>query len=151
MKRIASFKVDHNKLEPGLYISRVDGDVISYDVRFLKPNNGTYLDYDGIHTLEHLLATYIRNTKYANDIVYVGPMGCRTGFYILTRDHVTKTEFISLLKDTIKFVKDYEGEIPGVSAIECGNYLEHNLEKAKVYAKDYDRVLQNWTEQKLNY
>lgn len=151
MKKIASFTVNHNKLEKGMYVSRIDGDVITYDVRMKKPNGGDYLENASMHTFEHLFATYARNSKHADEIIYVGPMGCRTGFYLLLRDTVTKDEALKLAKESFNFIKDFEGEIPGASRIECGNYLEHNLQGAKDIAKDMIKVLENWNAEKMNY
>lgn len=151
MKKIASFTVNHNKLEKGMYVSRIDGDVITYDVRMKKPNGCDYLENASMHTFEHLFATYARNSKHADEIIYVGPMGCRTGFYLLLRDTVTKDEALKLAKESFNFIKDFEGEIPGVSRIECGNYLEHNLQGAKDIAKDMIKVLENWNAEKMNY
>ena len=151
VKKIASFTVDHNKIDKGMYISRIDGDVITYDVRMKKPNGGDYLPYAAAHTIEHLFATYARNTDVSDYIVYVGPMGCRTGFYFLTRDSVSYEKAISIVLDSMKFVKDFEGDIPGTSAEECGNYKEHDLEGAKQIATDMVEVLEAWTTEKLNY
>ena len=151
MKKIASFTVDHNKIDKGMYISRIDGDVITYDVRMKKPNGGDYLPYAAAHTIEHLFATFARNTTFSDSIIYVGPMGCRTGFYFLTRDSVSYNEAISIVASSMKFIKDFTGEIPGTSAKECGNYKEHDLVGAKEIAADMVKVLDNWTEQKLYY
>lgn len=151
MQRIKSFDIDHNKLEPGLYVSRIDDDIVSYDVRFLKPNTPPFLTFAGIHTLEHLLATYLRNTQDKDKIVYVGPMGCRTGFYILTRDSLSQPKFIELIKQAMYWVSQFNGEIPGTTAIECGNYLEHSLEDAKKYAANYYHVIKEWHQGLLNY
>lgn len=151
MKKIASFTVDHTKIDKGMYISRIDGDVITYDVRMKKPNGGDYLPYAAAHTIEHLFATFARNTAFSDSIIYVGPMGCRTGFYFLTRDSISYSEAISTVADSMKFIKDFEGEIPGTSAEECGNYKEHDLEGAKEIAADMAEVLSNWNEEKLYY
>lgn len=151
MKKIASFTVDHNKIDKGMYISRIDGDVVTYDVRMKKPNGGDYLPYAAAHTIEHLFATFARNTAFSDSIIYVGPMGCRTGFYFLTRDSVSYNEAISIVVSSMKFIKDFTGEIPGTSAKECGNYKEHDLDGAKEIAADMAKVLENWTEQKLYY
>lgn len=151
MKKIASFTVDHNKIDKGMYISRIDGDVITYDVRMKKPNGGDYLPYAAAHTIEHLFATFARNTAFSDSIIYVGPMGCRTGFYFLTRDSVSHNEAISIVADSMKFIKDFTGEIPGTSAKECGNYKEHDLAGAKEIASDMAKVLETWSEQKLYY
>lgn len=151
MKRIASFEVDHDKLQKGLYISRVDGDVVTYDIRMKKPNGGDYLANGAMHTLEHLIATYVRNSRWADAVVYAGPMGCRTGFYLLLRDSVNHTQALELIRSAFTFVAGFEGAIPGVSRRECGNYLEHNLCGAKATAADMLEVLQDWTEEKMDY
>lgn len=151
MKKIASFTVNHDLLEKGMYISRIDGDVVTYDIRMKKPNAGDYFTMSAAHTLEHLFATYARNSKYGDQVVYVGPMGCRTGFYLLVRDEVSKAAAIALVKQSMAFVRDFEGEIPGNSRIECGNYLDHDVTGAKALGKDMAEVLANWTEADLIY
>ncbi len=151
MERIASFSVNHDVLEPGLYLSRIDGDCITYDVRMKKPNGGEYLSNGAMHTFEHLFATYARNTAYANEIIYVGPMGCRTGFYLLLRDKVSYEEAIRLVQDSMKFIAAYEGKIPGTNKIECGNYLEHDLQGAKREASSMIPILEGWTPAMMKY
>ena len=151
MKTIASFQVDHDKLEKGMYVSRVDGDVITYDIRMVKPNGGVYLPSPAMHTFEHLFATYVRNSEYTDDIVYVGPMGCRTGFYFLTRDSLSKADAIALMRRCFAYIEEFEGKIPGSERKECGNYLEHDLPGAHAIAKDMCAVLENWTEEQLQY
>lgn len=151
MKKIASFTVNHDILQKGMYISRIDGDVVTYDVRAKRPNMGDYLPNGAMHTIEHLFATYSRNSKFADSIVYVGPMGCRTGFYLLVRDNMTHQEALDLVLDSFKFISEFEGEIPGTNKIECGNYLEHDLEGAKNIAKDIVNVLSNWSVEKMTY
>ena len=151
MKRIESFCVNHDRLTPGLYLSRVDGDAVTYDLRMVVPNAGTYLDNDGIHTFEHLFATYALNSEYSDRVIYVGPMGCRTGFYLVVRDSISKEEVISLVRRTMDFIAAYEGEIPGATRIECGNYREHSLEKARTYAASMAGVLRDWTPDKMAY
>ena len=151
MKKIASFTVNHDKLEKGMYISRIDKDVITYDIRMKKPNGGSYLKNGELHTFEHLFATYARNSAFSDDVVYVGPMGCRTGFYLLLRDSVSYENAVSLVKDSFEFISEYEGEIPGNKREECGNYLEHDMEGARETAKDMLSVLTEWTAEKLNY
>jgi len=151
MERIASFSVDHDRLEKGMYISRVDGDVVTYDVRMKKPNEGDYLAYAAMHTFEHLFATYVRNSEWKDSVIYIGPMGCRTGFYMLLRNSVSKDDAIILVKDAFGFITNFEGAIPGAARKECGNYLEHDLDGAKCTAEDMLIVLQNWTKEKLNY
>lgn len=152
MKKITSFCIDHDILGKGMYISRIDQDIVTYDLRMVVPNQGIYLDNDGLHTFEHLFATYVRNTVYSDDVVYVGPMGCRTGFYFLTRDRISYSEAIMLVQETLAFIAEFEGDIPGAQLPkECGNYLDHDVKKAKQYAKDYAVVLQGWTQEQLKY
>lgn len=109
-----------------MYISRVDGDVVTYDIRMKKPNQGDYLANGALHTIEHLFATYARNSVYGPGVIYVGPMGCRTGFYLLTRG-LLHADAIRLVQDSFRFMADYAGDIPGASEIECGNYREQDL------------------------
>ena len=153
MKKIASFTVNHDILQKGMYISRIDGDVVTYDIRMKKPNNeeNDYLQNAQMHTFEHLFATYARNTQYAGSIVYIGPMGCRTGFYFLVRDKISHKEALQIMKDSLVFIKDFEGQIPGCGKKECGNYKEHNLNAAKEIAVDMLDVLKDWTEEKMVY
>lgn len=151
MKRIASFTVNHDTLEKGMYVSRVDGDVVTYDVRMKKPNCGDYLSTAELHTIEHLFATYARNSEFSDGVLYVGPMGCRTGFYLLLRDSVTAADAIRLVKDSMAFIKDFEGIIPGSRREECGNYKEHDLSGAKRIAADMLCVLSDWCEKDLAY
>ena len=151
MKKIASFTVDHNKLEKGMYISRIDGDVVTYDIRMKKPNNGDYLGSCELHTIEHLFATFARNSKISDSVIYVGPMGCRTGFYLLVRDTVSHKQAVGLVQDSFRFIAGFEGEIPGSKKEECGNYLEHDLAGAKNTAEDMLNVLENYSEKNLNY
>ena len=151
MDRIASFSVDHDRLEKGMYISRVDGDVVTYDIRMKKPNGGDYLGYAELHTFEHLFATYARNSKYRDRVVYVGPMGCRTGFYLLLRDTVSGGEAIDLVRQSFSFISAFEGEIPGAKRQECGNWQEHDLVGARRTAADMLAVLENWNTEKLAY
>ena len=151
MNRIASFCVDHTKLEKGLYVSRIDGDVVTYDLRMCTPNAGIYLENGALHTIEHLFATYVRNSRWTDGIVYVGPMGCRTGFYFLTRDSIPKEEVISLLRETFRFIAGFEGEIPGAAEAACGNFRDHALAGAKAAAADYAAVLDGWTPERMAY
>ncbi|MGN1121007.1 MAG: S-ribosylhomocysteine lyase [Eubacteriales bacterium] len=151
MKKIASFTVNHDKLKKGMYISRIDGDVVTYDIRMKLPNSGDYLANGAIHTFEHLFATYARNTDYAQKVLYIGPMGCRTGFYLLLRDSVSHEQALDLVRDSFAFIAGFDGEIPGRSRQECGNYLEHDLEGAKKTAADMLPVLENWSAEKMYY
>ncbi len=151
MEKIASFTVNHDLLQKGLYISRVDGEIITYDIRMKVPNKGDYLSNGAMHTFEHLFATYVRNTKYANSVIYVGPMGCRTGFYFLVRDSISNEEVIHLLTQTFTFIADFSGEIPGTKREECGNYLEHDLQGAQAVAEDMLPILKDWSPTKMQY
>lgn len=153
MKTIASFTVNHDTLKRGMYISRVDGDVITYDIRMKVPNNPQqdYLEDNALHTFEHLFATYVRNTPDSDAIVYVGPMGCRTGFYFLTRDTLSKEDAIRLVQETLAFVLQFSGEIPGSKRQECGNYLAHDLAGAKKIATEMQPILENWTPEQMEY
>ncbi len=151
MKTIASFTVDHDKLEKGMYVSRVDGDVVTYDIRMKKPNMGDYLTNGALHTFEHLFATYARNTPLSDQVIYIGPMGCRTGFYFLLRDSVPGGQAIELVKECFRFIAAFEGKIPGSERKECGNYLEHDLPGARAAALDMLDVLDRWTVEKLQY
>lgn len=151
MEKIASFTVNHDVLQKGMYISRIDNDVITYDIRMKKPNGGDYLSNGALHTFEHLFATYARNSAWGESVIYVGPMGCRTGFYFLLRDKVTPNQAISLVKESFRFIADFTGEIPGSKRIECGNYLEHDLNGAQEVAQDMLIVLKDWSEENLQY
>jgi S-ribosylhomocysteine lyase len=150
MQRIASFCVDHTKLLPGIYVSRVDGDITTYDIRMVRPNTPPYLKNGELHTIEHLFATFARNSSYADRVIYFGPMGCRTGFYFLLRD-VPQSEAVKLIVEIFKKIADYEGEVPGTSAQECGNYLDHDLTGAKQRASEFLPVIKDWTEAQLKY
>lgn len=151
MEKIASFTVNHDTLEKGMYISRIDGDVVTYDIRMKKPNGGDYLNMSAAHTLEHLFATYARNSALGEQVIYVGPMGCRTGFYFLTRATVTHEQAIALVRESMAFARDFEGEIPGNKKEECGNYLDHDLAGAKAIGGEMYEVLKNWQEKDLTY
>ena len=140
LKRIASFEVNHNVLERGIYISRIDGDITTFDIRMKLPNKNDYLDTKAMHTIEHIVATFTRNSAYSDRIIYFGPMGCRTGFYLLTRN-VPNDEAIALIYDAFQFMANFEGEIPGASAVECGNFSEQNLAMAKYYIARYKESL----------
>ena len=151
MKKIASFTVNHDTLTKGMYISRVDGDVVTYDIRMKLPNGGDYFQMSAAHTLEHLFATYARNSRFGEHILYVGPMGCRTGFYLLVRDTMSHTQAIQLVQESMAFIRDFEGEIPGNKKEECGNYLDHDLAGANAIGGEMYEVLKNWQESDLIY
>ncbi|MBQ4464889.1 MAG: S-ribosylhomocysteine lyase [Oscillospiraceae bacterium] len=153
MKTIQSFTINHDILGKGMYTSRVDGDVVTYDIRMKIPNNpeNDYLTNGAAHTFEHLFATYARNSAASDKVVYVGPMGCLTGFYFLVRDTLSPAETIRLVQESFAFIRDYSGEIPGSKKIECGNYKLHDLDGAKKIAADMCEVLRNWTVEQLVY
>ncbi|HWS29761.1 MAG TPA: S-ribosylhomocysteine lyase [Clostridia bacterium] len=148
---IASFRINHDVLDKGMYVSRIDGDAITYDIRMKKPNAGVYLANGALHTLEHLFATYLRNSAFADKVLYVGPMGCRTGFYLLLRDTISRSDALRLVKDAFAFVARFEGKIPGSERQECGNYREHDLKGAKDVALDMLSVLSGWTKERMKY
>lgn len=150
MEKIASFTVDHDKLYPGVYISRIDYDIVTYDLRFIKPNTPPFLLPYAMHTIEHLFATYARNSEFSDNVIYFGPMGCMTGFYFLTRG-LSHEQSLGLIKEIVRKCRDHEGEIPGNSRVECGNYLAHDVDNAhKALCKYYDDI-KDWTVEKLNY
>ena len=151
MEKIASFTIDHTILPKGMYLSRVDANTVTYDIRTRRPNVEEVMENGAIHTLEHLFATYVRNSVHKDNVVYFGPMGCRTGFYFITTDSVSKAEAVELTKAALAFCADFEGDIPGVSAQECGNYRDHNLDTAKNEAAAMCRVLDGWTAEMLEY
>lgn len=140
MRKIASFSVNHDKITEGIYVSRIDGDIITYDMRMRKPNMGDYIDNITMHSLEHMFATYIRNSALGEKTIYFGPMGCQTGFYLLMRD-VTNEETLVAVKDVLEKIVNHEGEIFGNTREECGNYRNLNLEAAQLEAKRYLDVL----------
>ncbi len=151
MEKIASFTIDHTILPKGMYFSRKDGCAVTYDIRTRRPNVEQVMDNGSIHTLEHLFATFVRNSEFADNIIYFGPMGCRTGFYFITDDELNPSDAISLTRQALIFCRDFEGDVPGVSAEECGNYRDHNLEGAKKEAAMMIPVLENWSEEMLLY
>lgn len=150
MERIASFSVDHRKIKPWVYISRVDGDVTTYDMRMRKPNTGDLVDNATLHSLEHLFATMVRNSKISKDVIYFGPMGCQTGFYLLIRnaDHGT---VVQVIKEVLAGIAGYDGDMPGASEIECGNYRNLDVELARAEAKSYLEKIKDLTKDDLNY
>ncbi len=151
MKKISSFTIDHTILPKGMYTSRIDGDCVTYDIRTRRPNREPVMENGAIHTLEHLFATYVRNSEHSGNVIYFGPMGCRTGFYFIVRNTVTPAEAIELTKAALDFCAGFEGEVPGVSEKECGNYRDHDLAGAKKEAAEMAKVLENWQEKDLAY
>ena len=152
MERIASFTVDHNALVPGLYYSRRDGNVVTFDLRFKKPNTGDLLTNAEMHSAEHLIATLLRNSEEKDSVVYFGPMGCQTGFYFLFNNETLSCEgAIDLLKEVFNTAAAFEGEMPGKSAVECGNYINLDVELGKAVCKYYADVISDWTVENLSY
>lgn len=156
MEIITSFTIDHLLLQPCVYVSRKDRvgaqTVTTFDLRFTSPNEEPVMNTAEIHAIEHLAATYLRNDQQWQDrVLYFGPMGCRTGFYLLLAGDLESKEILQLLVACFRFVADYEGEIPGASARDCGNYLDLNLPMAKYWAKRYCALLENIDESRLIY
>lgn len=157
MKPIASFTIDHMKLLPGVYVSRKDKlgkeIITTFDIRITRPNFEAVMLTGEIHTIEHLCATFLRNHKdYANKTIYFGPMGCRTGFYLLLGGDYTSKDIVPLLIEMFEFIRDFEGDIPGATAEGCGNYSDMNLPMAKHFAIGFlDKVLYNIDDKRLIY
>ena len=142
MERITSFTIDHDVLVPGFYISRKDGDITTYDLRTRRPNKGDYMSNADMHSVEHMFATYIRNSEIADSIIYFGPMGCQTGFYLLVRNSRSPKEVFAMTKEVLRQIYDHKGEVFGKSAIECGHYENLSLAAAKAEAATYLAVLE---------
>ena len=156
MEKIASFTIDHIKLQPGLYVSRKDRigaeTVTTFDLRLTKPNDEPVLNTAEVHTIEHLAATYLRNDPtWREKVVYFGPMGCRTGFYLLLAGDYESKDVVELVKNCFCFVRDFRGEVPGASARDCGNYLDMNLSMANYWGERYCRLLENIDDSRLTY
>ena len=156
MEKITSFTIDHIRLQPGLYVSRKDRvgseTVTTFDLRLTKPNGEPVMNTAEVHTIEHLAATYLRNEPSWKDrVLYFGPMGCRTGFYLLLAGDLTAPEVLPLVTDCFRFVRDYRGEVPGASAKDCGNYLDMNLPMANYWGRRYVSLLETITPDRLTY
>ena len=157
MERIASFQVDHKKLNRGIYVSRLDeinGNYLTtFDVRVKLPNREPVMNIAEIHTMEHLGATFLRNHEvWKNEAIYFGPMGCRTGFYVILKGKLKSIDIVELIKEMFDFISKYEGEIPGATEVECGNYLDQNLPMARYESKKFlEETLKNIKEENLNY
>lgn len=157
MKKIASFTIDHLKLLPGIYVSRKDtigSEVVTtFDIRMTRPNFEPVMNTAEVHTIEHLAATFLRNHEtYAEKCIYFGPMGCRTGFYLILAGDYQSRDIVELMKEMFGFIRDYEGEIPGASAKDCGNYLDMNPGMARYLAHKFMKeVLEQITEERLVY
>ena len=157
MEKIASFTINHLKLLPGIYVSRKDKigaeTVTTFDLRMTRPNFEPVMNTAEIHTMEHLAATFLRNhAEYKDRCVYFGPMGCRTGFYLILAGDYESADIVDLMKEMFTFIRDFEGEVPGASAHDCGNYLDMNLNMAKYLADKYlKEVIEGITEERLIY
>ena len=152
MERIASFQVDHNKLEPGLYLSRRDGNVTTFDLRFKKPNTGDLLTNAEMHSVEHIIATLLRNSASRDAVIYFGPMGCQTGFYFLfDGDKLSDEQAIALLREVFAAGAACHGPMPGKSPVECGNYINLDVDLAKAQCARYSSIIQDWTAADLAY
>lgn len=152
MERIASFQVDHNKLEPGMYLSRRDGSVTTFDLRFKKPNTGDLLTNAEMHSVEHIIATLLRNGRAKDAIIYFGPMGCQTGFYLLVDgSRLSDADAVALVQETFAAGAAYTGDMPGRSAIECGNYVNLDVALARQQCAFYTDVIRDWTAERLAY
>jgi S-ribosylhomocysteine lyase len=142
IERIASFTVDHDLITEGIYLSRVDGDISTYDMRTRRPNMGDYMDNVTMHSVEHMFATYVRNSEIGDRVIYFGPMGCRTGFYLLVRGNDHK-KVLSVVIDTLTRIINHEGGMFGATRTECGNYRELDLSLAKAECERYLNVLKS--------
>ena len=157
MEKIASFTIDHIKLQPGVYVSRKDKvgaeTVTTFDLRMTSPNEEPVMNTAEMHTIEHLAATFLRNHKsWKERVIYFGPMGCRTGFYLILTGDLTSHDIVPLMQEMYQFIADFEVEVPGASAKDCGNYLDMNLPMAKYLADKYLReVLTDISEERLIY
>ena len=152
MERIASFTVDHTRLLPGLYLSRRDGDIVTFDLRFKRPNTGDLLSNSEMHSTEHLIATLLRNSPQKEAVIYFGPMGCQTGFYFLFDSRLLSLEgAVELLKSVFAQAADYQGQMPGKSAMECGNYVNLDVDTGKAVCRFYADLIRDWTVEKLSY
>ena len=152
MERIASFTVDHNVLVPGLYLSRRDGNVVTFDLRFKKPNTGDLLTNAQMHSVEHIIATALRNSEQKDAVIYFGPMGCQTGFYFLFDSaQLTDAQAIDLLRQVFAQGAAWEGPVPGKSSRECGNYVNLDVALARDCCAFYAGVIDGWTAEKLVY
>lgn len=152
MEPIASFQVDHRTLNPGLYLSRRDGSVITFDLRFKKPNTGDLLTNAQLHSVEHIIATLLRNSHAKDAVIYFGPMGCQTGFYFLfDSGKLTDAEAVALVQEVFAAGAAWEGPMPGRSAVECGNYVNLDAALARAQCAYYSGVIRDWTAEKLSY
>ena len=156
MEKITSFTIDHIRLQPGLYVSRKDAvgteTVTTFDLRLTSPNEEPVMNTAEVHTIEHLAATFLRNDPVWKDrVLYFGPMGCRTGFYLLLSGNLSSRDVLPLVTECFRFIRDYHGEVPGASPRDCGNYLDMNLSMANYWGRRYTALLENITPDRLTY
>ena len=156
MEKITSFTIDHIRLQPGLYVSRKDAvgseAVTTFDLRLTSPNEEPVMNTAEVHTIEHLAATFLRNDPAWKDrVLYFGPMGCRTGFYLLLSGDLSSQDVLPLVTECFRFIRDYRGEVPGASPKDCGNYLDMNLSMANYWGRRYTALLENITPDRLTY
>lgn len=152
MEKIASFQVDHTTLRPGMYLSRRDGNVITFDLRFKTPNTGDLLTNAEMHSVEHIIATLLRNSPQKDAVIYFGPMGCQTGFYFLFDGaQLSLEEGIALLQTVFEAGANFTGAMPGKSAVECGNYINLDVNLARAQCRYYADLIQNWSVEQLSY
>lgn len=157
MEKIASFTIDHIKLQPGIYVSRKDKvgaeTLTTFDLRMTSPNEEPVMNTAEMHTIEHLAATFLRNhPEWKERVIYFGPMGCRTGFYLILAGDLSSRDIVPLMQEMYRFIADFEGDVPGASAKDCGNYLDMNLPMAKFLARKYlTEIMENITEDRLTY
>ena len=156
MEKITSFTIDHIRLQPGLYVSRKDAvgseTVTTFDLRLTSPNEEPVMNTAEVHTIEHLAATFLRNDPTWKDrVLYFGPMGCRTGFYLLLSGDLSSRDVLPLVTECFRFIRDYRGEVPGASPRDCGNYLDMNLSMANYWGRRYTALLENITPDRLTY
>ncbi len=155
MNKIESFRIDHTLLYPGVYISRVDDvndtPITTYDLRLVKPNTPDVLSSAAMHAMEHLGATFLRNSSLSDEVIYFGPMGCRTGFYLILKGNRSPLDLQSILTDTFAFIAQHNGPIPGASAVECGNYTDMDLDAAKKASEEYLNILKHLSDQNTQY
>ena len=156
MEKITSFTIDHIRLQPGLYVSRQDkigGETLTtFDLRVTSPNDEPVMNTAEVHTIEHLAATYLRNEpKWKERVIYFGPMGCRTGFYLLLAGELTSRQVLPLVKECFRFIAEYSDDVPGASPKDCGNYLDMNLPMANYWGKRYLTLLENMDDSRLVY
>ena len=156
MEKITSFTIDHIKLQPGLYVSRKDRvgaeTITTFDLRVTSPNEEPVMNTAEVHTIEHLAATFLRNeSQWKDKVLYFGPMGCRTGFYLLLAGDHCSADVVPLVRNCFRFIADFQGDVPGASAMDCGNYLDMNLPMANYWGRHYAALLENIPADRLVY